>query len=114
MIPRDADYFLGLNGVQNTCLLFSNEEPSLPLDQSIYFLAYKANKNLLRSEKKCSFFGGKNETGCSYSSRNNSGEVKAPGSVLKLGFIFQWTGMYKKSPACRNLPQASPRSFMKM
>lgn len=50
------------------------------------------DKNLVRSEKKCCLLG-KTKTGYSYSSRNNLGELKVPGSVLRLGFIFQWTRM---------------------
>lgn len=79
-------------------LPYSREELSIPLGHGVCFLTYQAKikiyQNLKRNvccEKQ------KNETSYSYSSRNNLREVKAPGSVLKLGFIFQWTGMHKES-----------------
>lgn len=84
-----VDYLLGPNGVQkNPCLPYSNSELSFPVGQVICFLTYKAKiKNLLRSKKKFSLLE-KKKPGCICSSRNNLGEVKAPGSDLKVGFIF--------------------------
>lgn len=71
---------------------------SCPFLWAIVFTFWHARprQKSIKIWKEILFVGKKNETSYSCSSRNNLGEVKATSSVLKLGFIFQWTGMYKE------------------
>lgn len=91
-----AGCFGGPNGVQKNavCAIFQWTVITSSGPRFLLSDIWGQDKNLIWSEKKCCLLGGKNEA---RSCRNNLGEGKAPGSVLKLGFIFWGTETHKEA-----------------